>query len=348
VLGSLFFGLTVVDRIVTIAGGFGSILLVVFLAWLLSFLVAQAADAIRRRSGIGRGKSIVLAYVGVVILVALLILGTVQVGAHDAADILARSGEVTTRIHGLLVGAQDSLGLSPSVLDLAATFDQGGHNARRASRVVMHVLILGATGRIGRLTTERALAADHAVVALVRDPARIDPAVGLLVRAGDIQDGPAVRAAVHGVDAVIAALGPRSNTLADEQALEAGMRTIVAAMEAEGVLRLVALSGAAIQVHGDRKPLIDRLASRIVRRFARHVVGAKQREYDVFAASSLEWTALRPPLVMDGEAKGYRLDLRLTPGARVTRADVAQALVDQLSHRRFLRDAPFVLPASRR
>jgi predicted PurR-regulated permease PerM len=124
VLGSLFFGLTVVDRIVTIAGGFGSILLVVFLAWLLSFLVAQAADAIRRRSGIGRGKSIVLAYVGVVILVALLILGTVQVGAHDAADILSRSGEATTRIHGLLVGAQDSLGLSRSVLDLAATFDQ--------------------------------------------------------------------------------------------------------------------------------------------------------------------------------------------------------------------------------
>jgi predicted PurR-regulated permease PerM len=125
VLGSLFFGLTVIDRVVTIAGGFGSILLVVFLAWLLSFLVAQASDAIRRRAGIGRGKAIALAYLGVVVVVGTIILGTVQIGARDAAEIIGRSDEVTVRIHGLLVGAQDSLGLSRSVIDLALTFDQG-------------------------------------------------------------------------------------------------------------------------------------------------------------------------------------------------------------------------------
>ena len=127
VLGSLFFGLNVIDRVVTIAGGFSSILLVVFLAWLLSFLVAQAADAIRRRSGLGRGKSIAIVYVAVVIFVGLLVFDIVQVGARDAADILGRSSEVTTRIHGLLVGAQKSFGLSRSVIDLAATFDQGQH-----------------------------------------------------------------------------------------------------------------------------------------------------------------------------------------------------------------------------
>jgi predicted PurR-regulated permease PerM len=125
VLGSLFFGLAVIDRLVTIAGGFSSILLVIFLAWLLSFLVAQAAEAIRRRLRIGQGKAIALVYVAVVTFVALLIFDTVQVGAHDAADILARSAEATTRIHGLLVGAQKSLGLSRNVIDLAATFDQG-------------------------------------------------------------------------------------------------------------------------------------------------------------------------------------------------------------------------------
>ncbi len=127
VLGSLFFGLTAVDRIVTIAGGFSSILLVMFLAWLLSFLVAQAADGIRRRLGIRRGLAIALVYVGVVLFVGLLIFAIVEVGAHDAADILGRSNEVTVRIHGLLVGAQKSLGLSRSAIDLAATFDQGQH-----------------------------------------------------------------------------------------------------------------------------------------------------------------------------------------------------------------------------
>lgn len=147
---------------------------------------------------------------------------------------------------------------------------------------------------------------------------------------------------------MVAALGPRSNTLADELALEDGMRTLVAAMSGEGVGRLVALSGAAVDVPGDHKPFIDRAASKVVRRLARHVVGAKQREFDVFAASTLERTALRPPLVTDGPEKGYRLDLELTPGARVTRTDVARALVDQLEDRTYVHAAPFVLPARSR
>lgn len=125
VLGSLYFGLVVTDRVVSIAGGFGSILLIVFLAWLLSFLVAQAADGIRERAGIGRGKAIVIVYVVLVVAVALFILAIVQIGARDATDILARSDEVTDRIHGLLAGAQQTLGLSTGLIDLAATFDQG-------------------------------------------------------------------------------------------------------------------------------------------------------------------------------------------------------------------------------
>ncbi len=208
----------------------------------------------------------------------------------------------------------------------------------------MRVLILGATGRVGSLALERALAADHAVVAIVRDPGALRAEPGLSVLGGDIANALVVGGAMRGVDAVIAALGPRGNTIENERALEAGMRHVVAAMDDAGVRRLVALSGAAIDVPGDRKPWPDRVASRVVRRMARHVVGAKQREYDVFSAADIDWTALRPPLVTDGPPQGYRLDLRLKAGARVRRADVASALVDQLTDSRFHRGAPFVLP----
>jgi len=50
--------------------------------------------------------------------------------------------------------------------------------------------------------------------------------------------------------------------------------------------------------------------------------------------------------VTDGDPRGYHLSERLRPGARVTRADVAAALVDQLDDRAFNRAAPFVLPGS--
>jgi predicted PurR-regulated permease PerM len=125
VLGSLFFGLAVTAQVVAIGGGFSSILLVIFLAWLLSFLVAQASGGLQRRLGMGRGKAITLVYVAVVTFIAVLFLDIVQIGGRDAAAILSRSDEVTARIHGLLVGTQKTLGLSRSVIDLAATFDQG-------------------------------------------------------------------------------------------------------------------------------------------------------------------------------------------------------------------------------
>ena len=124
VLGSLFFGLAIAGRLVAIATGFSSILLIVFFAWLLVFLVAPAVDATGRWLRIGRGKAIAIVYLGVLLCVGFLVFASVQIGAREATAILARSAEITARVHGLLVGAQASLGISPSTVDLAATFDQ--------------------------------------------------------------------------------------------------------------------------------------------------------------------------------------------------------------------------------
>jgi predicted PurR-regulated permease PerM len=123
-LGSLFFGLAVVDRLVAIAAGFSTILLTIFLAWLLTFLVAPAVDATEARFGIGRGKAVALVYLAVLSGVGVLVAATALIGAGEATDIVARSDEVTARIHVLLAGVQATLGINPSTLDLTATFDQ--------------------------------------------------------------------------------------------------------------------------------------------------------------------------------------------------------------------------------
>ena len=206
------------------------------------------------------------------------------------------------------------------------------------------VLVVGATGRIGSIAVQRAVAAGYEVRAFAGHASAVP---GVESVTGDVRTPTDIERAVDGVDAVIAAVGPRANTEQAALALETGMRNLIAAAEALGIRRLVTLSGAGVDVPGDRKPFLDRIASALVRRAARHVVGGKQREYEVLAASPLEWTALRPPLVVHGPARGYRLDARLRPGVRVTREDVGQALVDQLADASFVRAAPFVLPRDR-
>jgi putative NADH-flavin reductase len=207
----------------------------------------------------------------------------------------------------------------------------------------MRLTILGATGRIGSLALDAAGRAGHPTVVLVRVMPESLPA-GVRAVVGSIEDREAIRRAITGADAVLAALGPRTNSAAAAAELARGMRNLVEAMGAERVDRLVALSGAAVDVPGDRKPLLDRVASRIVNVAARNVVGAKQREFEIFSASPVAWTALRPPIVTDGSARGYRLSDQLQPGARVTRADVAQALIDVIDDQSSVRRAPFVLP----
>lgn len=205
----------------------------------------------------------------------------------------------------------------------------------------MKVTVIGATGRIGSLVVRAAIAAGHEVTALAGHPSS-EPGVRSVV--GDIRGRDVMQDALLGAEAVIAAVGPRGNRPAEAIALEQGMENLVTVATELSLKRLVVLSGAAVDVPGDKKPVLDRLASAVVRRAARHVVEAKQREFKIVSASQLDWTALRPPIVSDGLARGYRLDLKLRPGARVTREDVARALVDQLSDATFIRRAPFVLP----
>lgn len=151
----------------------------------------------------------------------------------------------------------------------------------------------------------------------------------LQVVEGTLDDETSLLEAVSGADVVISAIGPDRNHAAQVELLRRGMQRTIRAMRTAGVTRIVNLSGAGIRAPGERKPLADRIASRIVRVIARHVVAAKQAEYDALAASGLEWVAVRPAIVTDGPLTGDYIagPNALRPGARISRADVAHLML---------------------
>ncbi len=212
----------------------------------------------------------------------------------------------------------------------------------------MRLSLLGATGDIGRFVLELALAAGHEVTALTRDPGKLaDPAAGdrLRVVIGDIEDYGAVAGVVAGSDSVISALGPTSNTADQVELFERWAGHLVRAVEAQPSTRVVILSGAAVDVPGEHKRLMDRIATAVVRIAVRHVVAAKQVEFDVISRSRLEWIAARPPRVVPGPRTGrYQagMDLRLGPRSRINQPDLADFLLRQASDDTWLRRAPFV------
>src|ERR1700694_6035957 len=104
----------------------------------------------------------------------------------------------------------------------------------------MKVLILGATGSLGRQLVEKVLQGGHQVTVLARDPSRVvprDPRIRIVQ--GDVLDPQALDRAVAGQEAVIYSIGGRNRrptTLFSEST-----RLLIASMEKHGVRRLVAV-----------------------------------------------------------------------------------------------------------
>src|SRR5690348_16254133 len=89
----------------------------------------------------------------------------------------------------------------------------GFADADRGGRRRMKIVVVAATGGIGRQILDQAVAAGHDVTAVVRSPAKL---AGLPVRvvAADLAaaDAAALESAIGGADAVLSGLGARTKS----------------------------------------------------------------------------------------------------------------------------------------
>lgn len=205
----------------------------------------------------------------------------------------------------------------------------------------MKIAVLGATGRTGRPLVEELVRRGHTVVALVRDPARLgDLTQRVEVVTGDSRTPADLDRLVGGVDAVVSALGPT----AKEPSLHTDTaKALVTSMGRAGVRRFVGVSGAGIDVPGDEKSLSARLISKAIQTLGGDVVKDKPAEYDVYAASDLDWTLVRPPRLVGGEPTG-RVEHhahRSTTSTKIVRADLAAFLADVVEQGSYVHQAPF-------
>lgn len=214
----------------------------------------------------------------------------------------------------------------------------------------MHIAILGATGSTGAHALTTALARGHQASALVRDAAKLPRAASGAVHVvvGDSTELAALADLLAEADAVVSALGPVGKQV-DLHTRTA--RALVEIMTRQGPRRFVGISGAGIDVPGDRKAPKDKLISALIQRLGGAVVKDKPAEYAVFAASELDWTLVRPPRLVDAPAGTGPLEHdahRSTRSSRMTRADLGGFLIDVVEQDLYLRPAPFAASAGRR
>jgi putative NADH-flavin reductase len=205
----------------------------------------------------------------------------------------------------------------------------------------MRLTIFGASGGTGRQVVEQALDAGHSVTAVVRDPARIDlrhDRLELVV--GDVLDPAAIEPAVTGADAVVSTLGPRSSR-APSSIMSAGTASILDAMRTAGTSRLVVLSAAPVAADDDGTTVPYRLLmAPILRALLRRTYADMAAMEAAVEHSGMDWTIIRPPRLIDGPlTRTYRraTDANLRRGYRISRADLADAILATLNDREMIK-----------
>ena len=204
----------------------------------------------------------------------------------------------------------------------------------------MRIVVVGSSGGVGREAVTAGVRRGLEVRAASRAGGPVDGAEGVAV---DVRDADAVARAVEGVDAVLWCVGVTRTSGPDVGRV--GMTNLVRAAAANPFLRVVTVSGAGITVPGDRKGLGARAVSALTKRLAGALVGDKEAENEILQASDLPWTQVRPPRLVDGPARGWRLT-RDAPGptsSPVPRADVADALLTLAVEGGWERELPFVV-----
>ncbi len=207
----------------------------------------------------------------------------------------------------------------------------------------MRILIVGATGATGQQIVKQGLAQGHEVTALVRNPDQFEMQHNSLqIMKGDVLD-PASLEAMQPQDAVISSLGSRKISLEPVTLLSEGTKNLLRAMEHYSIKRLICITGLGA---GDSKGhgglLYDKLILPLI---LRRIYDDKDRQEAAIRQSNLDWTIVRPAVLTNDPAKGnYRVltDLTGFTAGKISRADVAAFVLQQLTDDRYLHQTPLI------
>lgn len=201
----------------------------------------------------------------------------------------------------------------------------------------MKVIVFGGTGNIGRLAVDQALEQGHDVTVFTRDRAKVEAAPRLQVVEGNVLDVRDISPAIAGQDAVVVTLGAGSKG----GVRGPGTAAIINAMQDTGVRRLIVQSTLGV---GDSRANLNFFWKRLMfglllrRAYADHV-----EQEALTRASGLDWTIVRPGAFTDGPRtgsyqRGFGPDVPTQ--LKVSRADIAEFIVQQLSDDTWLRQTP--------
>lgn len=210
---------------------------------------------------------------------------------------------------------------------------------------MVSIALLGAAGRIGAEIRDEALRRGHHVTALVRSEGRIEPAENLDVAVVDAYDARSLAEKIVGHDVFVSAFSPDPGEPFDGKPdrLREAHAAIIQGVRQAGVKRVILVGGVGSLW---AEPGILVVNSEEYGTANRGPTLANLEVLDKLKSegSDLDWTYVSPPRRIEAGERtglfriGYDYLLRDDDGvSRISRADFAMAILDELAKNEFVR-----------
>jgi uncharacterized protein YbjT (DUF2867 family) len=215
----------------------------------------------------------------------------------------------------------------------------------------MKILILGATGRTGRLIVEEALKQGYDLNVLVRDKNKIPfSSKSINVFQGTPTRRADLAAAMQGCEVAISALAvakasdaPWSKLISPENFVSESMKNVIAEANQQNLKRLITIS--AWGVLETKKDVPFWFKWMIDYTNLRHVYADHAAQEKLLAASNLTWTAARPVALNDSKKiKTLKVSFNNLPkpSLYISRQSVAKFMVDIVKSDKYDKKSPTI------
>ncbi|MEU7142297.1 SDR family oxidoreductase [Nocardia sp. NPDC046473] len=203
----------------------------------------------------------------------------------------------------------------------------------------MKLAVFGATSTVGRLVVAQAIEEGHEVTAFTRNAAGLEQRHERLhIVEGDVLDTNSVGRAIVGQDAVLISLGAgRKGVIRAE-----GTLAVLEAMARMGVKRVIVQTTLGA---GDSRGNLNFVWKYLMFGMLLRQAYADHLQQEAYVrASDLDWTIVRPSAFTDGPRtrafrRGFPADERGL-SLKISRADIADFMLEQLSDTTYLHQAP--------
>jgi putative NADH-flavin reductase len=209
----------------------------------------------------------------------------------------------------------------------------------------MNITIFGGTGPAGLLTIQKALSSGHQVIAYARTPSKISiQHDNLEIVKGELNEANKIAEALKDSDAVLSLLGPKTKSKA--LLIANGYKNIISTMQRDGPKRLITAVSSSYKDPNDKFQFMVEFGVLMLKVLAPSILKDILTTGELIRGSHLDWTIARLPMLKSKPAKGdinigYAGDGKFN-FFELTRADLADFLINQLSDNTYLHKAPAI------